>query len=412
LRVLVRRLTAAIGAAPTEPGSGPGTGAEAGAENNAIRLRDGIGFATRVFVAVWFGWALLSLIGVLIIPAGTPVGVPGLDAEPHTAGWHNILTSGHRADALWYQRIGADGYTDTDSSAAFFPLYPLAIFVLTTITGLGIFPAALIVAQAAYFGTLVVMYGLTRRELGAENARRATRYLAVFPTAFFFLVPYTESLFLLLVLLTFWYARGNRWWLAVLPAALAGLTRSAGIVLVAALAIEAVEQWRKSGRSLAPRLVASLAPAAGIGSYFAYWSVVHGSLMAPVDAQKNWQKEWMWPPETLWEATASAWKYQSYWLIDLVVVLIPLVATLAGVRMIPLSYTAYAVGSLLLPLSNAFAPRPLMSTPRYVLVLFPAFWVIALAVQRKWFSHSLVIGGFAGGFALLGLLFVNSYAIF
>jgi hypothetical protein len=377
-----------------------------------VRLRDGLRFGVMVFAAVWIGWAVLGLLGVMIFPAREPVSVPGLLAEPLSVGWHNFFTAGNRQDALWFQRIATDGYSAQDASAAFFPLYPAAIHLLAMLPGVGALLAATLIAQGCFLGSLVVFHALTVRELGAAVARRATMYLAIFPTAFFFLSPYTEAPFLLLTLLAFWYARGNRWPLAVVPAALAGATRSVGVVLVIALTVEAVAQWRTSGRPLLPRLAVSAAPLLGIASYGLYWAVAHGNAMAPLDAQANWQRQLVYPVDTVIQAIVMAYRYQSYWLIDLLVVGIVVVALLAGLRRLAPSYLAYGFASLLLPLSEQLATRPLLSMPRFVAVLFPAFWMIALAVERGKLPDRLVFGLFCGGYALLGVLFVNWYHIF
>ena len=57
--------------------------------------------------------------------------------------------------------------------------------------------------------------------------------------------------------------------------------------------------------------------------------------------------------------------------------LIPLLAGLAalalGLRRLPLAYLAYVVAALALPLSYPVAPQPLMSLPRFLVVLFPLF---------------------------------------
>jgi hypothetical protein len=376
-----------------------------------VRLRDSAGYAARVFAAVWVGWALLGLLGVLIFPPGEPVSVPGLGAETLTSGWHNLLTAGNRADALWYQRIADDGYRTDDASAAFFPLYPAVVRLVSLVPGVGTLLAAAAVAQACFFGALVVLHALTTREFGPAVARRATVYLAIFPTAFFFLAPYTEAPFLLLALLTFWYARQGRWWPAVVPAALAGLTRSVAVVLVVALAVEAVVQWRRAGRPLVPRLLAATAPGVGMGLYALYWAAA-GDLTAPLDTQQNWHRVHANPVETVVRAVEFAWRLHSWWLIDLLVVGIVVAAVCAGVRRLPPSYLAYAAASLLLPLVEQFPDRPLMSMPRFVLVVFPAIWVIALAVERGRLPEPLVVGVFSGGYVLLGLLFMNYYFIF
>lgn len=387
-----------------------------------IRLQDSIGFGARVFAAVWAGWAALGLLGTGTFAAQKSVGVPGVDATPITPGWHNLIVQGNHADALWYQRIASGGYRADDPSAAFFPLFPMLARGLGWI-GIPAFPATLLLAQVAFFGALVVMHALTRRELGEQNARRAVRYLAVFPTAFFFLSPFTESLFLLLALLTFWFARTGRWWWAAAPALLAGLTRSVGIVLCAALLAEAVQQHLTDRRSspgtpasagaLAARALAVAAPAIGLVIYLSYWQS-QGNLTAPMDAQAQWGKVWTLPNETLWHAAKFAWQYQSYWLLDLLVTAVPLVTVIAGaaLRILRPGYVIYALASLALPLTAEFASRPLMSVPRYVAVLFPTYWVLAVAVERRRLSGPLVLGISVGGFALLGLLFINAYSIF
>ena len=66
--------------------------------------------------------------------------------------------------------------------------------------------------------------------------------ICVFPTSYFFLMPYTESLFFLLAVTAFWGARRGEWAVAATAAALAALTRSVGIVLAPALLVEALHQ--------------------------------------------------------------------------------------------------------------------------------------------------------------------------
>jgi hypothetical protein len=47
-----------------------------------------------------------------------------------------------------------------------------------------------------------------------------------------------------------------------------------------------------------------------------------------------------------------------------------------------------------------------------VVVVFPAFWVLARAVERRRIPEPLVTGVFAGGYAIAGLLFINWWHIF
>ncbi len=60
--------------------------------------------------------------------------------------------------------------------------------------------AGILVSLAAALGAFVLLYRLAESRLGAEGARRAVLYLAVFPMAFFLQAVYSEALFLLLTL--------------------------------------------------------------------------------------------------------------------------------------------------------------------------------------------------------------------
>src|SRR5205814_2515404 len=102
-----------------------------------------------------------------------PVGVPGWPAHPITAGWSNLFTSFERFDALWYLRIGASGYRAHDGSAAFYPLFPLAVRAVSFVIGGHPLAAGLIVSNGAFLAALFVLYLLTRAVLPEDTARAA-----------------------------------------------------------------------------------------------------------------------------------------------------------------------------------------------------------------------------------------------
>jgi hypothetical protein len=383
-----------------------------GASGRDVRLRDGLVYCFWVFLAVRVGLSLLSAAGSHLIEPFDPVQVGGWHVSPVTVGWHNLITATERQDALWFLRIGTSGYAPGDGSAAFFPLYPLAIRIVDRLPGVGPLGAALLISNAAFYASLVLLHGLTRLEFSEETARSSVLFLAIFPTAFFFLAPYTEAPFLLLSVAAFWFARRDRWVAAALVGALAALTRSIGILLLPALAVEAVMQWREHGRPLAPRLTAALSVADGPLLYLLYWKVRFHDPWAPLHAQGNWGRRWTFPTTALWHALQNANRYGTYWLIDVLVVGVVVVAVVAGVRMLRPSYLTYAALSLLLPMTDPFPPRPFMSMPRFVAVIFPAFWVIGRAAARRRIPEALVIGVFAAGWSLLAVLFINWHYIF
>jgi hypothetical protein len=50
--------------------------------------------------------------------------------------------------------------------------------------------------------------------------------------------------------------------------------------------------------------------------------------------------------------------------------------------------------------------------PRFVAVIFPAFWVLARAAERGRLPARGLVAAFAGGYALLGALFVTWWDVF
>ncbi len=83
----------------------------------------------------------------------------------------------------------------------------------------------------------------------------------------------------------------------------------------------------------------------------------------------------------------------------------------ALVRLRP-SYLVYLWGGLLVPLTFVFEGRPLMSMPRFVLPLFPAFWGLALGLERLRIPRTAALAAGALGLGVLSILTVNWYYIF
>lgn len=384
-----------------------------------VRLRDGLRDSLAVFLGVRIGFSLLGLLAVgLVEPRESPPVVTGwpIEAaafEAATFEWTSVFTAAERQDAARFLAIATRGYDPADGNAAFFPLYPALINAADKLPGLGPLGAALLVSNACFAGALFMLHGLTRLEgLSHEAARLTVMLFAIFPTAFFFLAPYSEGPFLLASVSAFWFARRDRWGLAALTGALAAGTRSVGVLLALALAVEAVHRSRNDGRPLVPRLAAAIAVALSPLLYLAWWRVRFGDAFAPFTAQRSWQRETRPPWQTLFEAGSAAWRYGGYWLVDVVVVGVVLIAVIAGLRWLRASYSVYALASLALPLVYAWPTRPLLSMPRFVAVIFPAFWVMARAVERRRVPEPLVVAAFAGGYALLGALFVTWWDVF
>lgn len=126
----------------------------------------------------------------------------------------------------------------------FFPLYPKLIKELTPLLNGRDLVAGLAISTISLLLALLIFFHLIKLDFQESIAKRAVIYLLIFPTSFYFAAVYTESLFLMLALASFYFARTKHWWLAGIFGMLAASARLPGIFLFPALFIEL---WFQSG---------------------------------------------------------------------------------------------------------------------------------------------------------------------
>jgi mannosyltransferase PIG-V len=385
--------------------------------DGGVRLRDGLRFCVVVFLVARIMLSALGVLGVGSLPPDPEAGgAKGAGIEqPATSGWHNAWDGTNRWDAAWYLRIADEGYRTGDASAAFYPAYPTAIRLAAPLTGGNFLLAALLVSNLAFLGALVVLFALTTDEFSRPIAEKTILLVTFFPSSFFFLAPYSESVYLLLTVLAFRWARRDRWGGAAIGGAAAAATRSVGMVLCPSLLVEAFDQKKSTGRSVLPRVAAATAVLIGPLLYAIYWAV-QGSASAPIDAQSFWYRELRIPIVTLADALALGLRGLGssrglYWTADLLLTGAFIIPLLIGWRRLRPSYLAYVVIGMLVPLTYPLPERPLLSMPRFEIVLFPGFWVIATFLQDR-ARTVFVVATCVIGWAALSIAFMNWRFVF
>jgi Mannosyltransferase (PIG-V) len=376
-------------------------------------------------------------------------------------GWlGNLLAApAARWDAAWYLVIAHFGYRPdlsafTSSRTAFFPLYPLG---LSVIAHLGVPPvlAGVLLSLGALAIALYGIHRLTTLELphsrrspigrsdAGEVARLAVMVTAFAPMAFYFSAVYSESLYLALSVGVFWCARQGRWaWVGVLGA-LAAATRSTGLVLLLPAVMLylygpredrapdflALARWRPRYRLRRDLLWLGLVPA-GLGLYMAYLALDGGDALLPFRAQGVWGRHFAGPYLGVWDGVKAAFEgarqllslqrghvyfpvaggspfiNAGHNLMLLAFLLVAIPAIVGVLRTLPLAYGVYVIAALAMPLSYPVASQPLMSLPRFLVVLFPlSIWLAAwLAAHPRARMPALV-----GSVALM-VLFVGEFA--
>jgi hypothetical protein len=316
----------------------------------------------------------------------------------HDLGWVTDVWA--RWDSVFFLRIAEHGYDSAgNAAAAFYPLYPLLVGVVGRAFFGHYLLAGIVVSLAAALGASLLLYRLADERLGADGARRAVLYLAVFPMALFLQAVYSEALFLLLALAAFTLAERGRFAGAGMAAGLALLTRIAGVALLPALALIA---WRTRRRAHAFASLA-LAPALFLLYPLYLWRRV-GDPWAFARAQDIWRRHisWAGPFGGLWDGLRAGWAgiqqlasgshTHLYWtavrdsdpfhvaavnLESLVFLGLFVVLTVIVWQRFGAPYGLFAALSLALPLSAPSERWPLLSLPRFGLVVFPFFLALA-----------------------------------
>ncbi|WP_345627137.1 mannosyltransferase family protein [Rugosimonospora acidiphila] len=240
----------------------------------------------------WLG----GLLACVLVTAVAWLPFEQLRDAPRTLG--EVLDNWHRWDTTWYVIIAQSGYRYDPRGAAFFPLYPLLVRGADRLVPGDAFVAALVVAVLTCYAALVVIHRLTDEILGAEVARRTIFYLLAFPTGFFLIAAYNESLFLALAVGSLYCMRRRVWWLAAVLAGLASGTRLAGALLAVVFVYEYLRQRGFSPRRIRPDLLwAGLAPA-GLVAYAWYCARTFGDPLYFQAAQGVWSRSGFSAPWT------------------------------------------------------------------------------------------------------------------
>lgn len=295
-----------------------------------------------------------------------------------------------RWDTAWYVEIAKHGYACYGSSA-FLPLYPLLIRILGTLFLGNDLAAALVISSLASLVVFYLLYRLAQELTGsAAIAKGAVIALAVFPTSFFLMAGYTESLFLALAIGAYLAARRGFWLSAGALATLATLTRLQGIILLVPLGLELFLAQRQLLTRPRIWLALLLAPAALL-CYVLFIRLSAGIAFPwePLSSTQGvWHLSFGWP----WEGTIhdmqaifadpSVVTLFSFKLVDPLCALLFLGCTVLALRRLNLPLAAFLLVMWVISVTKLNADGFTTSISRYMLALFPAFIVLAIEIAR------------------------------
>lgn len=353
-------------------------------------------------------------------------------------------------DGIHYLTIVKNGFLGGNQVLgllqAFFPFYPITIKLTSLIVQNDIL-SGLLISNLTFLGLLLMFYLLVSTVRNKKTAWLSLLVLLTFPTSFFWGSLYGESLFLLLAVSSFYFASQRHWLLSGLLAMMASATRVVGIFLVPALFVEflIIELPTTSDRlnsylhkiglvlyagnnttklkqvtkklNIILDFFCILLGTLGLIFYMIYLDLKFKDPLFFYHVQSEFgagrQEQLVFYPQVVWRyvkilsTVPFNLRYFSFVQEMLAGTLSFVIIFWGFCKKVPISWLLFSLGSLLLPtLTGTFS-----SMPRYILVAFPLFILIADYLENSkkaqilWFTISTVLLGFNT------ILFIQGYWI-
>src|SRR3990172_761078 len=173
-----------------------------------------------IYTVIWL--VVVNIFGLMVLNR--------LNLAPDTAHWWikptefyqvqdwNIIDMHARWDSYWYLDIAQNGYylreNDTLANVVFFPLYPFLMKVLSFLVFGNLILAGWFLSSVFLILAVGYLYKLVLEFHKDLDPKLVLLMMLTFPTAFFFNAVYTESLFLFLSVVSFYYALKKNFLLA------------------------------------------------------------------------------------------------------------------------------------------------------------------------------------------------------
>ena len=347
------------------------------------------------------GWVLAIKI-LLFYFGGTSQGVL----------WDKYITNPQQWFEIWdqwdfgyYQKIAEFGYSGTDGSAAFYPLFPWLLRVVACFTK-SYLAAGLIVSGMASVVAAILLRRLVQLDYPASVAMRSVWFFLIFPTAYFLHIGYSEGLFLALALASIFAARVDRWWLAGVLGAFCWMSRAPGAVLVPTLAVEATQQYWRERHWKWRWLWIAIVPTGFAVYLLINWSV-SGDPFAFLQTRKTIFEQSFASPlagirQAIWAQYPTPGEAEMVGAQELFFVGLGFVCMIISWIKLRPAYAMWMTASWILYSSVSF----FRSVPRYTLTMFPIFVLFALLGRSRFWAGVLTVWSLLL-FALFAVLFAH-----
>ncbi|PYI50174.1 hypothetical protein [Paenibacillus flagellatus] len=343
------------------------------------------------------------------------------------------LTDFVKFDSFAYLKIATRGYDayridepHPPANWVFFPLYPLLIFALGQVVGLGLLEPAvvgMIVSNACLAAAFFYIYRFAMGQGLSEGQSRSVLVLMLaYPTSLFYSLPYTESLFLLLSAASLYYATNKRYALAFMAASLSTVTRVPGFInlffVVGSVLLNEGFRWNRRYWRWGLYAVLSLVP---MGLYLLYMKRLTGDYLAPFHEQSlSWYRFTAAPFanyvhyfEKPYFMAPGGWDngFIAFIVSTLVFAVYLLYLILGGKPFWRSSkqWLLWVYGALLIVIPFSSQPWYLASVVRYMMVCIPLFLYVIKLTEKRDHVRFAILWVFLFLNAITTIAFFNDY---
>jgi len=297
----------------------------------------------------------------------------------------NLFTRFATWDAQHYLYLADHGYEPGLMSNTFYPLFPFLIHCLSCFFGGNTLAAGLFLSTLFTVASMCCFYLLVQKNYGGEAGVRACFLLLAFPMSFFLGLVYADSLFLMLVTAFFYYSNEQKVWPAFVCACLLPLSRPTGILIAIPTLVLMLE--KNKSLKIKKYLILLFGFLFGFVAYLLIFRIFTGNPWAGFNAQGYFESGYaiqtllhplLWFINNFSNINFSLNGPTDGFLSRLC--FIGFVASVWGARKIldkPLLVYMLVVG-LVSALSG-----DLMSYPRYIVMIFPLFVLLAVKIKDK-----------------------------
>ncbi len=330
-------------------------------------------------------------------------------------------------DGAHYLLIAKSGYGQFQQ--AFFPLYPLLINVLSNIFS-SLLTTGLLISWATLFLGLIFFKKLSTLVLDQKKSPWAILFLFSFPSAFFYLTVYPESLFLFLSSACLYFIVKKNYRAAAIFAILSSLTKIQGVFLIIPFIFSIIdlskfqlEKILKQIRTDYKNFIFALSPILGLAAYSIYLQIEYGDPFYYYHSQEAFgaartSQGIILLPQVIFRylkiLTTSNVNFQ-YWiaLLEFCVFIFVFSVLLFSIFSFwrkkklgfEFSLSLYSFGVLILPTLTG----TLSSIPRYALLSF-GFFIALSKIENLWLKVCILFG-FSILHVVLFFFFLKGYFV-